>query len=71
MIDNPKRPSRRNFLASAGAVTFAAAIPASATEASDMQTPTLVTGNGEWTYALTQNCVLLSSEQGFCEDIGR
>ncbi|HEY2469572.1 MAG TPA: hypothetical protein VGI45_17255 [Terracidiphilus sp.] len=47
----PQTPTRRVFLASAGAAAFASAVPA---EAHADRTPTssqvLLTGNGEWTY---------------------
>lgn len=68
MIDDTISPSRRTFLASAGAAAFAAAIPSSAnatTEASDMQSPTLMTGNGEWTYTVTQNWGALPARTAF------
>lgn len=55
-----KQKSRRTFLASAGAAAVVAAISSRAnanTEAADMQTQsqTLLTGNGEWTYEVSQN----------------
>lgn len=64
------QPSRRTFIAAAGATMLAAAVPASAHPSEkdfEMQasSQTLLTGNGEWTYEVTSGWGALPAGTNF------